>query len=146
MHGFAFNLNTNLEHLSGLIPVVFLIKGHFIKTVNRKKQSRLKVKNHRSDYRSTFSHYLSKTFTWRIWTYISQRELSWWPEKPDWLKVPYSRNQVHDKVFSLIRHLSLHTVCEEANCPNRGECYSNETATFLLLGDRLYQQCTSACY
>lgn len=61
--------------------------------------------------------------------------------KPDWLKVPSARNQVHDQVFSLIRHLSLHTVCEEANCPNRGECYSSGTATFLLLGDRCTRQC-----
>lgn len=61
--------------------------------------------------------------------------------KPEWLKVPNARNQIHDQVFSLIRHLSLHTVCEEANCPNRGECYSNGTATFLLMGDRCTRQC-----
>lgn len=62
--------------------------------------------------------------------------------KPEWLKVPYTRNQKHDQVFSLIRHLSLHTVCEEANCPNRGECFSSGTATFLLLGDKCTRQCT----
>ena len=62
--------------------------------------------------------------------------------KPDWLKVPYARNQTHDQVFSLIRHLSLHTVCEEANCPNRGECFSSGTATFLLMGNHCTRQCT----
>jgi lipoic acid synthetase len=62
--------------------------------------------------------------------------------KPDWLKVPNTRNQTHDQVFSLIKHLSLHTVCEEANCPNRGECFSSGTATFLLMGNRCTRQCT----
>ena len=61
--------------------------------------------------------------------------------KPEWLKVraPGSPNYLHLK--SLMRELNLHTVCEEARCPNIGECWSHGTATFMILGD----VCTRSC-
>lgn len=61
--------------------------------------------------------------------------------KPDWLKVraPGSPSYLHLK--SLMRDLNLHTVCEEARCPNIGECWDHGTATFMILGD----VCTRAC-
>src|SRR5450759_4470143 len=61
--------------------------------------------------------------------------------KPDWLKVraPGSPSYLHLK--SLMRDLNLHTVCEEAQCPNIGECWNHGTATFMILGD----VCTRAC-
>ncbi len=61
--------------------------------------------------------------------------------KPDWLKVraPGSPNYVRLK--SLMRDQGLHTVCEEAHCPNIGECWHHGTATFMILGD----VCTRAC-
>lgn len=62
-------------------------------------------------------------------------------KRPSWLKVraPTGENQ-HD-LLHLLRDLKLHTVCEAANCPNRGECWEDRTATFLLLGDI----CTRGC-
>jgi lipoyl synthase len=61
--------------------------------------------------------------------------------KPEWLKVraPGSPNYHHLK--KLMRGLGLHTVCEEANCPNIGECWHHGTATFMILGDT----CTRSC-
>jgi lipoic acid synthetase len=61
--------------------------------------------------------------------------------KPAWLKVraPGSPEYLHLK--GLMRGLNLHTVCEEARCPNIGECWSRGTATFMILGD----VCTRAC-
>ena len=61
--------------------------------------------------------------------------------KPAWLKVrsPGGRNYLHLK--RLMRSESLHTVCEEAGCPNIGECWEAGTATFMILGD----VCTRAC-
>src|SRR5579884_655792 len=61
--------------------------------------------------------------------------------RPDWLKVraPGGRNFVELK--TLMRDLELHTVCEEAHCPNIGECWGHRTATFMILGDT----CTRAC-
>lgn len=60
--------------------------------------------------------------------------------KPEWLKKridPVAEAQMS----SLLRSLALHTVCEDANCPNRGECFKSRTATFMILGD----VCTRGC-
>ncbi len=61
--------------------------------------------------------------------------------KPAWLKVrPVGGDDYHD-VKRLLRRARLHTICEKGACPNRGECFSNRTATFLILGP----VCTRAC-
>ena len=62
--------------------------------------------------------------------------------KPSWLKVraPGGPNYVHIK--SLMRELELHTVCEEARCPNVGECWEHKAATFMILGDVCTRNCT----
>jgi lipoic acid synthetase len=62
--------------------------------------------------------------------------------KPIWFKTIANRNQSFHEVASLIKDLSLHTVCEEANCPNRTECYSHYTATFMILGSHCTRRCT----
>jgi lipoic acid synthetase len=64
------------------------------------------------------------------------------PRKPSWLKVraPGGRNYVHLK--TLMRELDLHTVCEEARCPNIGECWEHKAATFMILGDVCTRNCT----
>jgi len=67
------------------------------------------------------------------------RELS--NNLPDWLKVPVPSVRVLETMQGLIKGLSLHTVCEEANCPNVGECFKSRTATFLLMGDVCTRNC-----
>ena len=52
--------------------------------------------------------------------------------RPDWLRVRYSRNATFDEIKRLKGDLKLHTVCEEARCPNIDECWSAGTATFML--------------
>ena len=64
------------------------------------------------------------------------------PRKPDWFKVQANAGEANEAVIRLIRSLNLHTVCEEANCPNAGECFSNKTATFMLLGSQCTRNCT----
>ena len=61
--------------------------------------------------------------------------------KPSWLKVraPGGQNYIHLK--QLMRELDLHTVCEEAHCPNVGECWEHGTATFMILGDVCTRNC-----
>ena len=61
--------------------------------------------------------------------------------KPGWLKVkaPGGTNYLHLK--SLMQELDLHTVCEEAHCPNVGECWEHGTATFMILGDVCTRNC-----
>lgn len=61
--------------------------------------------------------------------------------KPEWLRIKLSQNDEYWRIKSLMRGQTLHTVCEEAFCPNLGECWSRGTATFLLMGDI----CTRAC-
>ena len=60
---------------------------------------------------------------------------------PPWLRVKFNNNQSFQEVDRLMQAEALHTVCQEALCPNRGECWGDGTATFLLLGDI----CTRAC-
>jgi len=61
--------------------------------------------------------------------------------KPDWLKVKAPGSPSYLKLKAIMRDLNLHTVCEEARCPNIGECWDHGTATFMILGD----VCTRAC-
>ena len=61
--------------------------------------------------------------------------------KPEWLKVRAPGSENYLRLKGLMRTLGLHTVCEEANCPNIGECWHHGTATFMVLGDT----CTRSC-
>ncbi len=61
--------------------------------------------------------------------------------KPDWLKVRAPGSENYTRLKGLMRELNLHTVCEEARCPNIGECWHHGTATFMILGE----VCTRAC-
>lgn len=62
--------------------------------------------------------------------------------KPEWFKVKAPLGTNYREVKKLMSSLSLHTVCQEANCPNRGECFGEKTATFLILGDTCTRGCT----
>ena len=61
--------------------------------------------------------------------------------KPDWIKVRLPNNPVFFSTKALVTDLRLNTVCESAQCPNRWECWSSGTATFMIAGER----CTRAC-
>ncbi len=61
--------------------------------------------------------------------------------KPDWLRVKAPTSPAYNSTRRLMRDLNLHTVCEEAACPNIGECWSQKHATMMILGDI----CTRAC-
>ena len=63
------------------------------------------------------------------------------PSKPDWLRVKAPQRERIGAVADLLRDLHLNTVCEEASCPNIGECFAGGTATFLIMGPG----CTRAC-
>ena len=60
---------------------------------------------------------------------------------PSWLKRPIGKASELSTVQKIIKTRNIHTICEEGRCPNRGECYSNKTATFLLMGPI----CTRSC-
>lgn len=61
--------------------------------------------------------------------------------RPEWLRVRLPGGENYNELKGIMRGLELHTVCEEARCPNIGECWNARTATFMILGDT----CTRAC-
>ena len=61
--------------------------------------------------------------------------------KPEWIRVKSGSGQGYHDVKRLLREHKLHTVCEEASCPNIGECFSKGTATFMILGDLCTRRC-----
>ena len=61
--------------------------------------------------------------------------------KPSWLKVPAPGGPNYLALQHLMRDLKLHTVCEEAHCPNIGECWEHRAATFMILGDVCTRNC-----
>jgi lipoyl synthase len=61
--------------------------------------------------------------------------------KPEWLKARVPGGENYSRLRTLIDERNLHTVCEEARCPNMGECWNSGTATFMILGDT----CTRSC-
>ncbi len=61
--------------------------------------------------------------------------------KPAWLRVRLPGGDTFKEVRHLLDHLHLNTVCQEAQCPNKGECYRDGTATFLILGDVCTRHC-----
>ena len=82
--------------------------------------------------------------------YLPDRLHQWGPgtgapasegRKPPWLKVRLASGPNHAELTSIMRGLDLHTVCEEAMCPNIGECWESREATFLILGDRCTRRC-----
>jgi len=62
-------------------------------------------------------------------------------QKPSWLRVKYPTGETYEKIKTILRTYALHTVCEEAHCPNVAECWRGGTATFMLMGDT----CTRGC-
>src|SRR6056300_1576219 len=63
------------------------------------------------------------------------------PRKPDWIRVRLSNSSVYNSTKEIVKSNNLHTVCEEAACPNISECWSKKHATFMIMGDI----CTRAC-
>jgi len=62
-------------------------------------------------------------------------------KKPDWIRVRLSESPRFREVKRILREQKLHTVCEEASCPNIGECFGKGTATFMILGDLCTRRC-----
>ncbi|MCM2971256.1 lipoyl synthase [Larsenimonas suaedae] len=63
------------------------------------------------------------------------------PKKPDWLRVRMPVSQEVTRIKETLRKHKLHTVCEEASCPNLGECFNGGTATFMIMGDICTRRC-----
>jgi lipoic acid synthetase len=62
-------------------------------------------------------------------------------KKPEWIRVKIRSGESFNAVRGMVEDLKLHTVCQEARCPNIFECFSNKTATFMILGDNCTRRC-----
>ncbi|AKG36220.1 lipoyl synthase [Paenibacillus durus] len=71
---------------------------------------------------------------------MTRKEIAKQP-KPDWIRIKLTTGENYQDIKGMMRSKTLHTVCEEARCPNIYECWANRTATFMILGDI----CTRAC-
>ena len=76
--------------------------------------------------------------TARIPIKIISRDIA---RKPDWIRVKASSSPRFQEIKQILRENNLHTVCEEASCPNIGECFSKGTATFMIMGDLCTRRC-----
>jgi len=63
------------------------------------------------------------------------------PPLPPWIRVRVSCGETHERVGRIVEGLGLHTVCQGAHCPNRGECWGRGTATFMILGANCTRHC-----
>ncbi|BAN50081.1 lipoyl synthase [Metapseudomonas resinovorans] len=63
------------------------------------------------------------------------------PRKPEWIRVPIASSPEVARIKQLLRKHKLHSVCEEASCPNLGECFAGGTATFMIMGDICTRRC-----
>jgi len=63
------------------------------------------------------------------------------PKKPKWIRVKAASGNKVSQLKAVLREHGLHTVCEEASCPNLGECFSHGTATFMIMGDICTRRC-----
>ena len=61
--------------------------------------------------------------------------------KPKWIRIKVSNNKAVTKVRNKLRQHHLHTVCEEASCPNLNECFTSGTATFIIMGNICTRRC-----
>lgn len=61
--------------------------------------------------------------------------------KPDWIRIKIPATPAVAKLKNILRENRLHTVCEEASCPNLSECFSHGTATFMIMGDKCTRRC-----
>ncbi len=63
------------------------------------------------------------------------------PKKPKWIRVKTFTSNSINRIKGILRDKNLHSVCEEASCPNLGECFHNGTATFMIMGDICTRRC-----
>ena len=77
----------------------------------------------------------------RIPVKIIPTEPSQYLRKPTWIRAQFTGTQEVLRLKSVLRENGLHTVCEEANCPNLGECFKSGTATFMIMGDICTRRC-----
>lgn len=79
------------------------------------------------------------------WIPIKVEPTTEFRRKPKWIKAQAPNSPEVKRLKQILRDNKLHTVCEEAACPNLGECFSHGTATFMIMGDICTRRCPFWC-
>jgi lipoyl synthase len=147
-HGFALNVNTDLRGFSWIVPCGIRDRG--VTSIERLLGRRVPIEEVKAGVHDIFPRVFgyddSSLGTFEEKSQSDPKRMRRDPglgpgPKPPWLRVPIPGGGRSLSTERLLRELGLHTVCREANCPNRMECFSGGTATFLILGDVCTRRC-----
>lgn len=145
MHGFALNVDPDLAMFGHIVPCGITDRG--VTSLAAILGRRVEMRAVTDAVAAAFARHGARPAVDRhdvAWEHSSTLELRRAPiarERPAWMKVRADLGPGYRELKRLVRGLDLHTVCEEAGCPNIYECWAQRTATFMILGDR----CTRAC-
>ena len=124
----------------------FKINGDYfsLKDVSTFEEAFINVEYNRKAFRDVIRKHNVKEYIYLLKnnefldTFFERKKIS----KPDYLKIDLKDlNKQTSKIKALLSQNNLHTVCQEASCPNQLECFSNKTATFMILGDKCTRNC-----
>jgi len=131
-HGMAININNDLSIFDYLIPCG--LDGVEMTSVRKETSTRFSMKQVKQKLSQLLINHLS--------TPNEQQTISNEQRKlPPWLKRPLPAGVTYSKTSRVLTSLGLQTICHNANCPNRGECWSRGTATVLILGNVCTRNC-----
>jgi lipoic acid synthetase len=133
LHGFALNVNTDLSYFQVINPCGF--NADVMTTMTREGLPEERL----GEVREVLLTHFAKVFETRL-SRESEHELRR-SQRPAWLKAPMPDGPKYRETKKVVDDHKLNTVCESANCPNRGECWSQGTATFMINGN----VCTRSC-
>lgn len=139
-HGLALNVSPQLAHFGLLIPCGVANRG--VTSMERELGRPVDLEEVSTRFVQTFARVFDRVVMWG-----EPAQLPGWREEPAqhpvwlWRQISPQAEAAVEQVEDLLADLRLHTVCQEARCPNLAECFGQGTAAFLILGDR----CTRAC-
>ena len=157
MHGFAFNVDPDLSHFDWIVPCGLADRG--VTSVARELGRPVDV----AAVRARLAGFLARSLDLALVRADRDAFAADLPpledavppalaeavaaaepphRKPEWLRIPPAPTEGQGDVRRALGNLKLHTVCQEAACPNLRECFGRGTATFLILGDTCTRDCT----
>jgi lipoyl synthase len=147
-HGFALNVDPDLSMFEHIVPCGIRDRGvtSMTRLLGRPVEMRAVVDSTVARFAEAFDRATQdrQDVAWRGTTRRGNDggvEVALTRKRPEWMRVRARFDEGYIELKQLARRLDLHTVCEEAGCPNIYECWADRTATFMINGDR----CTRAC-
>ncbi len=138
-HGLALNIRNSLKPFSWINPCG--LQGTMMTSISIESGRMVDMK----EARASMSRHFEEVFSIRLKhvspSVLYRRRAASRNRKPDWLRIRLPSGPVFGKTRAFLTEAGLYTVCDEALCPNRGKCFSEGTATFLILGERCTRNC-----